>query len=497
VLEFIKNDIITMDNNEIVSKEQFLSNIIAHFKTNSIKTIKSIGMYDDLINLTSFLDNVYSNVTTSQRFWHIQNRFLHIKKCSCCNEKPAKYAIGKTDYIYCSKECSDKMRKITLLKKYGVDNYSKTEAHKKNSANRVEFLFKMTEKAKEQNKLLLVNQLPQDYELLAYDHTCKLLHKNCNKEFEINRSTLQYRINVYKTELCTHCNPIHFTGSSYGEQEVYNFLKSIYNGEIIQHKTFNFNKDQRKYIEVDIYLPEFKLAIEYNGLHWHSKKYKPNNYHKLKSDYCRSIGVHLIHIFEDTWKDKRLILEDIIKRFLNIKNKVIYARNCDFRVITKEDAKLFLNNNHLQGYYPFNYSYGLYYNEELVQLLTFTNKNLSIGEIELSRMCTKCGMSVIGGVEKLLKNSLVELNGKFKILSTFNDNSVFSGEIYEKLGFIKEKILPPDYMYTDGIIRINKRNFRKGRMFNKERLPEKEASEKMGFYKVYDAGKTKYILLAS
>ena len=81
---------------------------------------------------------------------------------------------------------------------------------------------------------------------------------------------------------------------SYGELDLYNFISSIYEGEII--------KRTRKIIpplELDFYLPDIKLAIEYNSNYYHSKEHGiPDDYHIQKSIKCKEKDVRLIHIFE-------------------------------------------------------------------------------------------------------------------------------------------------------------------------------------------------------
>jgi G:T-mismatch repair DNA endonuclease (very short patch repair protein) len=65
------------------------------------------------------------------------------------------------------------------------------------------------------------------------------------------------------------------------EREVYEFILSLYNKEIIRNDRTVLNGK-----ELDIYLPDYNLAIEFNGLYWHSEDYVGKNYHLNKTIEC-------------------------------------------------------------------------------------------------------------------------------------------------------------------------------------------------------------------
>ena len=111
-------------------------------------------------------------------------------------------------------------------------------------------------------------------------------------------------------------------GTSLKEQALYPFLDSL---------NFIYETNVRNIIdnlELDIYFPELDLAIEYNGLYWHSYHEaigtSPNqldhNYmkyrHQAKSLACYGNGIRLLHIYEDTVNIENLILD-----FINYKTK--------------------------------------------------------------------------------------------------------------------------------------------------------------------------------
>jgi very-short-patch-repair endonuclease len=186
------------------------------------------------------------------------------------------------------------------------------------------------------------SKLPSGYELINYGSAHKIKHKICGKIFEINRQTLYGRLFVINTELCIICNPL----TKYTSQYETKLLDFIYS----RHKSHNINKSIRNIIppyELDIYIPDMKLAIEFNGMYWHSEINKYKNYHKIKSDLCDKQGIKLLHIWEYNWTGKQNIIKSIISGYLG-KHNQIYARKCKIVELKAKDYREFINNNHLQ-----------------------------------------------------------------------------------------------------------------------------------------------------
>ena len=256
------------------------------------------------------------------------------------------------------------------------------------------------------------------------------------------------------------------------------------------------NRDILNGREIDIYIPSLKLGIEYDGLRWHSEIFnKDTNYHLSKTEECERQGIRLIHIFEDEWQYKR----DIVKsRLLNLIGKTpnkIYARKCVIKEVDSHTASKFLDENHIQGTCNSSYRYGLYYNDELVSIMTFgkLRKNLGStdkdGYYELLRFCNKSNTAVIGGASKLFKHFLKEKKPTNVI--SYADRRWSNGNLYEKLGFTLSHKSKPSYFYVVNDKRENRFKYRKDVLVKEGYDSSKTEHQIMlerGIYRIYDCG---------
>lgn len=286
--------------------------------------------------------------------------------------------------------------------------------------------------------------------------------------------------------LCTICNPIG-DSKSISESDLYNFVKSVYGGEIIQ--------SYRDELEIDIYLPKIGIGFEYNGLYWHSEIFKEKNYHKEKYIFFKKRGIRLINIWEDDWRSRKEIIKSQIKNWIGVTELREYARNCEILLI--KDNKLvkdFLEKNHIQGYVRPKISIGLIKDGELMSIMCFDSlegrKTMKDGEWNLSRFCNKLNMSVVGGASKLLKYFIRNWN-PHRIIS-YSENSWSDGSIYEKLGFDLVRDGNPDYKYLERGERRHKSNFTKKKLGLSKDETETEVSKKIGLIRIWDCGKKKF-----
>lgn len=356
-------------------------------------------------------------------------------------------------YNFQSDDIRNKIKK-TNLEKYGVDNPSKNiDIRNKIKNTNIKTLH-------EKIFLLDKNILNIDSDKRIFNIFCD----DCQSTFEIGYY-LFYKRRETKTCICTNCNLIdkHQSGL---EIQLQKFIQKIYTGEII----FNFKLENK---EIDIYIPDLNLGFEFNGLYWHSEIYKEKNYHLDKTKLYLSKNIQLIHIWEDDWIYKKEIVQSMIRNKLGLIYNKIYARKCEIREVTDNKVvKDFLNTNHIQGYTGSYIKIGLFYNNELVSLMSF-KKNVK--EYELNRFANKLNIIVVGGASKLLNYFIKNYSNN---ITTFSNNSYSNGNLYLKLNFKKLYELKSDYHYVIGDLRVHKFNLR-----------NKDVSN---IFRIYDAGKIKY-----
>jgi hypothetical protein len=371
-----------------------------------------------------------------------------------------------------------KKQQKTNLETYGVTIASKNKDVISKIVNthieRFGDISSRTEEIKEKSRKSIETNLMNKYSPLNIESINEnLCTFNCTKghKYEISFSNLHNRIK-YGVNLCTICNPIN--NSSDKEYQLLYFIQNNYHGTIII-KDRNILDGK----ELDIYLPDLKLAFEFNGLYWHSEIYKEENYHYNKTKVCREKNIQLLHIYEDEWDNKNDIIKSMILNKLGKCQKRIFARKTEIKEIN--DIKLvkwFLNNNHIQGFVGSSVKLGLFYNNELVSLMTFKNTK---GIYELNRFCNMTNSVVIGGFSKLLK--YFQNNFIYSKIISFAKLDYSYGDVYEKY-FVLEKQLKPDYSYIINGVRKHKFNFRM--------KSEKEKMFEKGYYKIYNCGLLKY-----
>ena len=319
-----------------------------------------------------------------------------------------------------------------------------------------------------------------DYSLVEYNGCHKNVTIIClnHGEFE------QTPTNHLQGKGCRSC---FCERSSLYEFELCDFLKeyfSIYSG----------NRTIIKPYELDIVIPSKKLAIEFNGLYWHSELYKDKNYHKMKTDLCEQHGYQLIHIFEDEWAEKPDLVKRMLKHKLGVDDSPkVYARKCDIGLVSFNDHQSFMEQNHIQGSISASIRLGLYYNDELVACLSF--KTLSNGNYDLVRYATS--KNVVGGFSRLLK--YFKSNYDWKSIITFANRRYSQGNLYLTNGFTHVYNTHVNYYYTKQQWRYSRNQFQKHKLKDKlenydSNLTEHQNCFNHGYYRIYDSGHMKFEL---
>lgn len=285
---------------------------------------------------------------------------------------------------------------------------------------------------------------------------------------------------------------------SKNENELFDFVKQYFND------AEQSNRTTIPPYEIDIYIPSLKIGIEYNGILWHSTKYKTDkNYHLNKLKLANDSGIKLIQIFEDEFVNNKELVFNKIRHILGVGNtlKRIPGRKCEIQEIQNETANEFLSKNHLQGYALSTKHLGAYFNNELVGVMSFKQEKRGSDKWELTRFASNCDYICQGVGGKLLKYFIKNYNPSY--IKSFADRRWTINEnnnLYTKLGFTFDGYVGPDYKYfnhSEGIKRQHKFGFRKQRLHKLYGLPltmtETEMTEQLGYVKIYDCGLIRYI----
>ena len=419
-------------------------------------------------NLEKFGIDHYSKTDEYKNRVKITNLDKYNKDWYCQSDdfKSKKSVTNVERYGYLHHMMSDiflQKIKVLNIEKYGVDNIQKYDKYRKEKY----------EIANNENYIKYI------------DNSISLFKCDCNKDHEFQIHVDNYiKRNKENNPLCTICYPIS-DNSSIKEKMLLEFIQSNYEGEIIS--------GYRDGLEIDIYLPELKLGFEFNGLYWHSNKYKDNNYHIDKTNYFKERDIRIIHIWEDDWTLRSDILKSQILNLLNKTKNTIFARKCSVIVINDNNtSSSFLNENHIQGRVNSCLKIGLYHNDELVSLMTFDHfegrNRMSNTEWNLNRFCNKINTNIVGGASKLFKYFIKNYFPTRVISYADKDWSV--GNLYYKLGFKNISESLPDYKYLKDYQRVHKSNYSKSR--TKTLLTESQYASDNNLFKIYDCGKIKF-----
>jgi hypothetical protein len=224
---------------------------------------------------------------------------------------------------------------------------------------------------------------------------------------------------------------------SIGEKETREFLNSL---------GCDFQKT-REIIngELDGYDDNLKIAFEFNGTWYHCEYYnKYKDYHIKKTRDCLEKNIRLVHIFEDEWNTRNEQCKNFLRSLVGKNSRKIYARNCEIKIIDKIMASKFINKHHIQPISSkfIKYAYGLFYKDELVGCMTFGRhhrQNSSSDNIILNRLVFLPNTTVVGASSKLLKYAIKEFGEKYSNIISWSDNRWSLGNVYIKMGFLKEK----------------------------------------------------------
>lgn len=285
------------------------------------------------------------------------------------------------------------------------------------------------------------------------------------------------------------------TKVSRGEQEIADYLQNSL-GLVIEQS----NRKLLRGTELDIYVPEKQLAIEYNGVYWHSSAMQSDpKYHLKKYEQARTAGVQLLQVWEDEWRDKPVLVKRLLAHKLGVSREpLVGARSTLVEETTLSESREFLGEYHIQGHTNGSHYLGLRSKRtnQLIAVMVLVKRASTQGlTLEISRYATSC--RVPGGFTKLLSH--VERVLFPSRIVTFADHCISDGGLYAQNGFTAEKELKPDYRYLINKQRAHKFGYRLERfrtdpqLLWEPELTETQLAALNGLHRIYDAGKTRWV----
>jgi len=267
--------------------------------------------------------------------------------------------------------------------------------------------------------------------------------------------------------------------------------------------------------ELDIYLPDLNLAIEYCGMYWHTHKdqadEKKNKLrHAEKHRLCAEKGIRLITIYETEWLERPRTMRRLLRAATGNMRGKLMARKCELRKATNAEARAFYNVYHPQGGNGHGEHYALFWRGKMVACMRFTLGGNDRGhgakdrQWTLSRYATR--LSVAGAASRLFKAFVRDMQPD--AVKSFSDNRLFSGDMYEQLGFDLVEEVVPDYQVWSPKIGLRPKPHYQRRVLPK-RLEEHGVEESfdpstdprteaqmtylMGAGRIYDCGKKRWV----
>jgi hypothetical protein len=236
--------------------------------------------------------------------------------------------------------------------------------------------------------------------------------------------------------------------TSQAQLDIYNYVKIV-----APELEVLLNDRKAIYMELDIYVPELKFAIEYNGLYWHSAANDghKNGEHVRKKKLCDQKDIQLFAIFEDEWKDpqKQELIKAMIRyRLKKFNGQKIRASELKLVKLNKnKQFECFFNRNHLDGHTKASYAFALVDDQGKIYCCASIRTNHR-GEKEIARLATDYNYIVYGGIDKLIEAIP-------RPIISFSNNRLSTGNVYKKIGFTETtKSTQPSYWYTDLQTRI-------------------------------------------
>lgn len=315
------------------------------------------------------------------------------------------------------------------------------------------------------------------------DETCLLLVCKCGNEISMNLKGVGRQQKAKK--LSCGCASLR---ESSPQRELVEFIESL--GFDSSKILINKRPKELGGLELDIFIPKAKIAIEYHGLAFHStrpifSKQKPMEtvkyQHQNKYLLCKANDIALIQIFEDEWQNNKDLLKSMIRSRLGLSPEHIEAAKTHARLLTVAEKSEFFKENHIAGDANSIITWGLFDGERLVAALSLqdTQNKAPNNVLEITRFAVLRDVSLRGGFTKLLALAKDYANRReVSGLLTYEDCRFGTGNVFTQAEFTHKGKTQPNCFYEKGGVRMG----------------EREQQNTLGWYAIYDAGSEIYLL---
>lgn len=427
------------------------------------------------------IESLTSNITGTVRMklLCLLNGIQETPVCLCCG-KPVTVIEKQKPIKFCSRSCAAKAASEKRTK--NTDYIKATERRMKTMVAKYGVAHNLQrEEVKDKLRKPKVNEsvhtLLQDRDWLFEQHvTLKRTSVEIAKELDVYYGTVISYINKHGIEYQYNTN-------SKEETVVEDILRSI--GVTYKRNVRNVISP----LELDFFIPEHNVAIEVNGMYWHSELAgKGKNYHVNKTNQCESKGITLLQFWDTEITNMFPIVESVIRSKLGATSR-IFARKCICKEVDAQTARKFFETTHLQGFVSAERYIGLYSNDILVACMSLSKPRFSkIAEVELVRFSSTLNTTVVGGMSKLLKYA-----GVNSVVSYAN-RRWSSAKSYNRIGFVTTNISEPGYHYFNNSYTLFSRHkFQKHKLESileefDSGLSEWENMKNNGYNRVWDCG---------
>lgn len=474
-------------------------------------------IYSNIVDATTFLP-----LTTKirERIFVVLNDITSRPTCQQCNSF-VKFLGPASGYRrFCSCKCAGKSEVVlekrveTNIRKYGAPTpaqsiHGKTQhqstlesrygvgvtSTQQLSHVREKSIATFTEQYGSQRNFLRRNINPEVIQLL--DDREYMVDQHVTSRLPVSQIALNLNTSsgVIERSLNDHGIIRQFYQHSCGEAELVEQIRQHYPGEI----STSVRGLIRPY-ELDIVFKLKNLAIEYNGMYWHSESAGRNRrYHLTKYEMCQSIGIRLIQVWESEWKMNPTLVLSRIFNALAITPRKLHARKCSVREISASLAKDFLAQHHTQGGVNASINVGLFSDDQLVAVMNCGRSRYDDSQYELLRLASTTNTNVVGGASKLFKWFIKQYTPSS--VTSYCDLRWGDGKMYHALGFKLVGRTQPNYRYfsqSNPYVTMSRVKFQKQKLARLLKhfdptLSEWENMKANGYNRIWDCGNLKFV----